>query len=399
MMLETWLFELLKGIGRLFLHPLLYWTVLLLILTSYKRIKRERYDFGSKIFDMFTESKNTFTFSILFSVIVSLFSISFGFIMSYEVIAILCIVTILLSITGSLSMLSASYTIGITFLIVLILPYVQLDFLQGLVIEQHMSIVYLISLAILTGLFLLIESLLVSSKKYQTFPTIALSDRGKWVGQHHLKRLAFIPFFAFIPVEQVGAIAPLFPYFQYGDQTFSLILLPFIIGFDYKVQGDLPFEVSQKLGKYTFVLSTIVLLIAVSSLFYPVLAIVAILVAIIGKEWITFRHRTQNRKKQAFFSPVNDGLKVLAIYPNSPAERLDIQVGEVIHKVNDIRVNDSKDFYEALQQSGPFFKLDILDYQGEVRFVKSAFYEADHHELGIIFPEVPHQAEREEKIG
>ncbi len=31
-----------------------------------------------------------------------------------------------------------------------------------------------------------------------------------------------------------------------------------------------------------------------------------------------------------------------------------------------------------------FFKLEILGENGEVRFVQSALYEEDHHELGII---------------
>ncbi len=52
-------------------------------------------------------------------------------------------------------------------------------------------------------------------------------------------------------------------------------------------------------------------------------------------------------------------------------------------------------FYQALQKSGAFFKLDIIDDAGEVRFVQSAFYEGDHHELGLIFTEKPYRKETE----
>src|SRR5699024_3807860 len=210
-MLLEWLLEIVIGIGKLFLHPLLYWTVILLMITGYRRIKRERYKFGTKLYDMFAESKGTLGISILFSIIISIFSITFGFVFSYEVIVILLLVTILLSITGSLTMLSASYTIGITFLILMLLPYLNVDLIQalGIGLESDQTIVYLISLAILTGLFLLVEALLVTSKTARTFPRISLSERGKWVGQHHLKRLAFIPFFVFLPTEQISVIAPL----------------------------------------------------------------------------------------------------------------------------------------------------------------------------------------------
>lgn len=397
MMLETWLFELLKGIGKIFLQPLLYWIIILYIITSYRRIKRERLQFGSKVFDMFAEAKNTLGISLVFSIIVSIFSIGFGFVFSYEMIGVLFIVTLLLSITGALTALSSSYTLGITFLIVLILHYANFDIFDQFRLIEDLTVVHFISLAILTGLFLLVEALLVSSQLTKTFPIVTKSERGKWVGQHQLKRLAFIPFFGFLPTEQIGGIAPLFPYFEFGEHSFSLILLPFAVGFHYKVQGDLPHRVAQKLGQATLLLSMIVLAFAIASLFYPILTIVAIIVAILGKEWITFRHRLRDRKKAAYFGPVNKGLKVLAIYPNSPAERLGIEIGEVILKVNGVTIHSTKEFYEALQNSGPFFKLDILDHQGEVRFLTSAFYEEDHHELGIIFPEKPYFEERMEK--
>lgn len=390
MMLETWFIEILKGIGKIFLQPLLYWIIILYMITSYRRIKRERRQFGSKVFDMFAEGKNTLGISLVFSIIVSIFSIGFGFVLSYEVIIVLFLVTLLLSVTGRLTVLSASYTLGMTFIIVIILQYSNIDIFSSYRIKEELATIQYFSLATLTGLFLLIEALLVSSQLTKTFPRLSKSERGKWVGEHQLKRLAVIPFFALLPVDGTQGIIPIFPHFEVGDQYFSLILLPYIIGYQYFVQGELPHKIAKKLGQLTLLLSMIVLALAIASLFYPLLTIFAIVVAILGREWIMFRHRLQDRKKAAYFTPVNKGVKVLGIYPNSPAERLGIDIGEIILKVNDEIVEDTEQFYEALRNSGPYFKLDIIDHQGEVRFLKGAFYEEDHYKLGLIFPEKPY---------
>ena len=44
-----------------------------------------------------------------------------------------------------------------------------------------------------------------------------------------------------------------------------------------------------------------------------------------------------------------------------------------------------KVFYEALQQNRAHCKLEVLDVNGQIRFVQRALYEGDHHELGILF--------------
>lgn len=388
--LETWLLEIAKGIGKLFLNPLFYWVMILFVITGYKRIRKERIYFGMKVNDIFSEGKRTLIVSLLFSIIISLLAVSFGIVFSLEIMVVLVVVMFILSITGSTTMLSASYTIGISFILLLILPFVNLGSLDAYVNFNDISVIHFICLSILTGLFLLVESLLIGlDKNKQSFPALTLSERGIWIGEHHLKKLAFIPFFTLVPTESLGGIAPLWPYFEYGSHSFSLILFPFIIGYQYKVRSELPESAADKLSQSTLYLSLVVLTVSIGSLFYPFLSFVAIFIALIGKEWMTYKHRIKERKNSAYFTPLNQGVKVLATIPNSPADRLGILVGETILKVNGQVVTNSSQFYEALQNSGAFFKLDILDYRGEVRFLNSAFYEEDHHELGIVFPEDP----------
>lgn len=387
-MLVDWSIEIAKGIGKLFLNPLSYWTILLFVWTGFKRIKIEREQFGTKVFNLFTEGQKTIVFSVVFSIIISLLAIFTGIVMSFETILLLALVTILVSITGSTTFLSASYTIGITFVLLILLPFSNVDAVVSFVDFSTLSIVHFISLSFLTGILLHVESLIVVSKtNKQTFPELSLSERGIWIGQHQIKALSFIPFLVLMPTEKLSILAPIWPYFHYGDQSFSLVLIPFLLGFQYNVRGGLPRESARHIGRATFWLSLFVLACAFVSIYIPALSFVAIIIAIVGKEWITYRHKMNDRKKRPFFTPLDKGIKVLATIPNSPADRLGIVVGETILKVNGKFVTSSAQLYEALQNSGAFFKLDVLDYNGEVRFINSAFYEEDHHKLGIIFPE------------
>jgi S1-C subfamily serine protease len=116
-----------------------------------------------------------------------------------------------------------------------------------------------------------------------------------------------------------------------------------------------------------------------------------VLLAILGREIINYRSRMKDHTKRPYFNHTNDGLKVLGIIPGSPADRLNILIGETVSKVNGNRIYKEDDIYEALQQTGSFFKIELLDTNGEIRFVQSALYEGDHHELGLVFAGEPHR--------
>src|SRR5690625_5739232 len=97
--------------------------------------------FGSKIFRFVSEIIETWVVSVIFSIIISSISIVFGFVFTVEMIILLAVISIVLSITGSLSMLSASYTIGLTYILLLVLPFVPLgdlsEYISILPVKTH----------------------------------------------------------------------------------------------------------------------------------------------------------------------------------------------------------------------------------------------------------------------
>lgn len=391
MMVETILMECLKGIGRMFANPLFYWIAFLVIGTGYQRVLQERAHFGFKIFNVFSELKQTWVISLVFSILISGLTLGAGMVFTHETILILSIVIIFLSITFSLSMLSASYTIGITYMIVL-LTFIIFGSRTSPK-SDVLTNVNFTGLVILLGIFLIVEAFLVGRvKRNDTFPELSQSERGSWIGKQHIKKLSFIPFFVLIPTGLIQPFADYWPFFTIGeDGTYGILLVPFIVGFDHVIHGRSAEQTTTYLIKSISLLGFIVLCLAVGSIYIPWLSMIAVLIAILGREYINYRHRMFNKEKSAYFNHMDDGLKVLSIIPGSPADRLGILVGETIDKVNDQKVNSAQQFYETLQNSGAYFKITLIDDANEMRFVQSAIYDNDHHELGIVFTNQPHK--------
>ncbi|MEC5422842.1 PDZ domain-containing protein [Virgibacillus sp. C22-A2] len=396
-MLEVWLIELAKGIGKLFLNPLLYWSILLILIVGNRRIKKERMNFGSKVFDVFSEWKNTWILAIISGICISLFTLGTGIVFSYETLLLLSIVMIILSLsTLKFTMLSASYTVGITYILLLFLPSVLKN--QNYVDADLFSQTNFTGLVVIMGILLIVEGIILSRvRRNETYPELVLGSRGVWVGQHHLKKMSLIPFFTLVPTGLITPMAAFWPYFSLGGETYSLILIPFLICFDHIVRGSLPGQAAGRLAKSTILLGAIVILIAVGSIFIQGLSLAAVIIAILGREYINYKHRMNDRQSNAFFHQMDKGLKVLGIIPGTPADRLEIVVGETVVKVNGQRINSVEGFYQALQESGASFKLELLDDAGEIRFVRSALYEGDHHELGLIFLTNPYRVKKRKK--
>lgn len=394
-MIEAWLTEILKAIGKVFLNPLLYWSLLLVFLSGYIRIKKERFNFGTKIFDIFLEWKDSWKPAVLFGILLSALTLGIGIVFSYESLLLLSIVVIILSLNLRFTLLSATYSIGITYVLLLFMPWLlekQNYFPTDLFSQNDYT-----SLTVLLGVFLLIEAYLLSRiRRNETSPDLTLGSRGIWTGFHHLKKMNMIPFFALIPTGEITPFADFWPCFSFGGETYSVMLVPFVIGFQHKVTGMLPDQAAKKLAKSFTLLGIIVLCLAAGSMFQGWLSLGAIFVAVLGREWINYRYRVQDKHQRSYFLSEQKGLKILGVIPGTPAERMGLLAGETLIKVNGNKVNQKDELYRALQDSGAFFKVQLLDAAEEVRFVQGAFYQGDHHELGLIFSAPPYLQDRKQ---
>lgn len=229
---------------------------------------------------------------------------------------------------------------------------------------------------------------MLRTSSLSTFPERVMGRRGMWIGQHRSRKLALIPFFALFPAGAIEPFAPWWPFFGIGEESFGLILVPFVTGWEWIARGQLPVKAAKIVGRRTFFLALLVLSLAAGSLFLPILSLVAVVVSLLGRTWIRLQHLS-GEKRQPFFSASQDGLLILGIIPKSPAAQMGLSPGELIVRVNNRQVRTENDFYEALQENAAFNKIEVHDIQGENRYVQRPLYEGEHYELGLVFVEPP----------
>src|SRR5699024_11712709 len=144
---------------------------------------------------------------------------------------------------------------GITFIVALLLPFTDLIQTQS----EMMQPAYYFGLSLVLAILLLIEALLLLSKRAPSYPELIKSERGVWIGQHHLKRMAVIPFFCLFPSSMFTMELPLLPYVDIGIESYMIVLFPFVIVYHYKMLSELLQHAAKKFDKSVFFFSIKVL--------------------------------------------------------------------------------------------------------------------------------------------
>ncbi|WP_237663324.1 PDZ domain-containing protein [Sutcliffiella horikoshii] len=388
--MESWFWELLIGVGRLFIHPVLYVTLAVAVVLGYFRVKRERYDFHIRVEYGLTEFQKACK-SLLVGLALSVLTIGLGFVLPFGAVVLLSVFTILFTLFIKPRWLSTAYIFGFSMLGVVLLPKME----TGITIIQRLfdslEETHLPTLALLMGILMIAEGLFVLKQApLQTSPQLQKSKRGLPVGTHVVQRVWILPIFLFVPMGSGGIQASFewWPVLQMGEHTLSLWLVPFSMGYYQRLKSSLPMDVIPLVGRQLLLLGVLTLAISVGSFWWENAAIFAAVLAVVGREWLNYRARMQDDKHQPIFVQRDKGLVILGVIPESPAEKMNLHIGEVITKVNNMPVNTVSSFYEALQQNRAFCKLQVLDANGEARFAQCALYENDHHELGLLFVQV-----------
>ncbi|MBS2771238.1 PDZ domain-containing protein [Anoxybacillus rupiensis] len=385
-MLGMWGMELLKGVGRLLTEPLLYYGVLLAAFVGWRRMNKERKHFHIRVYGWFQESVFFWRSGWAVGLFLSIVTVVSGMAVPHDVLLLLFYVTVLLSLTGQMRLLSPAYTVG--GLVLLAAGFMKYGGAWPLVSKYVESLheapisvfIWLLALLLFAEGFLILRNGAVA-----TSPQLAKSKRGLMIGEHWVDRIWFVPVLLPIPNGPLSSPFSWWPLFSGVDHSYSLALVPFLLGFSQHMQGMHPRASIQMAGRRVLWLAAAVCAGALASSWFPSLGIAVAAAALIARECLAFWQHRQDRSRPPYFSQQEQGLVILGILPESKAEKIGLKIGEVIAKVNGIPVKTEKEFYEALQHNRAFCKLEVLDQNAEVRFVQGALYENEHHELGLLF--------------
>lgn len=370
------------AIGKFFLNPLIYWIIFITFMMSKRRIKDEQRQFRQVLFPMGAEFSRTSKITIIGSLFVSLIAILLNITFVHEIILFLSIIIFIISFAFGFKLLSAVYTLGLTFMLFKFLQLYDNRLFELGFISNHTFA----SIALLIALFLFIEAALYKTVSNENaFPEIAKSKRGSLFGLHHLQRASIVPFFVFIPGEITIASLPVIPYFTIGGESISFAFVPFIVGFHHIVKGQLPHVAAEKLRKNNRMLAFLVLIMALVSFYLPGIAIVTIAIAVIGKLYINNLFERDERNRELIYLALKNELKVLAIVPHSPAEQLGIMVGDTITKVNEREVQTITELNDELSNLIRYPKFEVLSSNYQVRHISNNEFKGNFMELGFIF--------------
>ena len=95
--------------------------------------------------------------------------------------------------------------------------------------------------------------------------------------------------------------------------------------------------------------------------FIPETTILAGAMAILLHEALRWYGNRKEDKLLPLYTNSSLGLKILAVLPNSPADKLGIMVGETIYKVNGLQVKSRQQMYEAMLRNSAYCKLEIFN--------------------------------------
>ncbi|WP_062237843.1 PDZ domain-containing protein [Fictibacillus sp. FJAT-27399] len=385
--MDIYVKELLEGIAALFLHPLSYVFVIVAFVIGFKRVKRERKEFKVKVHPVIDNLIQSFFPGLVIGIIFSVVLLGAGVVVPMGMVALIGAMYALLGLTLRTRFLNPAYAIGLASIVALVLPHIStnVDLLDTWLRDIRNT--PLDALGILMALLLIQEGILIIWKgSNRTSPRLLKGKRGQYVGAHEATRFWLVPQFFLIPIGAIPAQGD-WPIFGLQTVGYSILLVPFAVGFRQLNSHSLPQEAIKATGKQVLALGALIVAIALVGFFtgLPLLAVIAIIGGTLGRELITVINSQRDESGKPFFTRRNEGLVVLGVVPGTPAAKMGIQVGEVIMKVNGVALNNEREFYRALQINAAFCKLEVLDHRGELRFSQRSLYENEHHELGLLF--------------
>ncbi|MBE7899016.1 PDZ domain-containing protein [Paenibacillus polymyxa] len=215
-------------------------------------------------------------------------------------------------------------------------------------------------------------------------PLFVEGKRGRLVGGYRMEDLWPIPLLLLVPA-QGGFVLPWTPLFGGDAGTgYMLAALPVLMGFSSVTLGQLPRQKAVLTSNRLLLYSVALLLLSLLAAWWSPLILLAALFSFLAHEALIWYGNIEESRLSPMFVHPEQGMRVLAVLPDSPATAMGILPGEAIYRVNGMVVNSRAELHQALRINSAFCKLEVRNLQGESKFVQRGMYDGDHHQLGVV---------------
>lgn len=384
------LIEVLKAIGQFFINPLLYVAIIIAIFLGYTRVKKERRHFNTRIIGGWSELQWFWREALLLAFLISIISVVVGLMVTPTFLLLVMMLSIIGLVTFFFPLLSGSYLAVIAIALIWWMDEAKWSYdLLGFTLEgTNIFDGLVVTVSIFVGLLLIAEGFLIQrTTDLFASPRIEKTKRGLNGIIYKTKRIWLLPIVFVIPGDVIPSYIPYWPQFTLGNDMFSIVIFPFVLGFMQFARRTLPMYLSPRVGRSIWVLGIVVLVVGLGALFMPVIGIGALALAFVGRFVISVKFAMKERNDVYAVAPRSAGVVIAAVLPDSPAEKMGLIVGETIKKVNGKPVHNTIELYESLQMNAAHCKLEVLDHQGELRLTQHVVYSNDHYQIGLLLAE------------
>jgi len=380
------------AIVQLLLSPFYYVAILLIILHYMRQTRLERKLFHVKLHAWPPLLLRTIITGVVVGLLVSIAGLFLGVTITAESVLWMWGTAAVLAVF-SVRYLCFAYSVGVLGLLQWVLGWTSLagreDWLgQAAASLERLDIA---GLLVIVALMHVAEALLVrlQGAKFAT-PLFLEGKRGKLVGGYMLQGYWPIPLFMLVPGVAAGGATTGLPWTTLLDGAslsgggWTMVGFPMMLGFTELTKSLLPKAKARAAARGLLVYGLVVAAAAVGAAYWSPLTPIAAICALFLHEGLVMLSRLRESSSSPFYVHDANGLRVLAVIPGTPAEAMGIVAGEVLHKVNGVKVRTVEELYSALHIHSAYCKLEVMNLEGQLKFVQRARYANEHHQLGVI---------------
>lgn len=374
---------------RLLLNPFYYLGIVLIMLQYRRQIRLERKLFHSRFHFLGSVLWRIVVWGLAAGVGVSAVMAFLGSALTLEAVLLLWAISAVL-ILFRLRFLCMAYAAGAVALIHWLLGWFPqgADTAAAGWLYRWMERVDAPGLLALAGVLHLAEAILIRYQgSFTASPLFFESKRGRVMGGFQIYGFWPMALFLIVPVQGSGGIIlPWEPLFGsgLGASGWTVLAVPAVLGFTERTWSWMPKEKARRTSGFLFLYALVVLGLALAAHWISWLVPVAAALTVALHEGLVWLGNWEEARRTPLFVHDARGLKVLSVIPDSPAAELGIQTGEIIEKVNGVKIRTKDELHMALQVNPAYCKMELLNLDGQTRFAGRAMFAGDHHQLGIL---------------
>ena len=346
-----------------------FWLVVIIVLTQYRRtIFIEKKLFGQPFNNLWQQTVYSVGYGLLGGVFGSFFLLLLGISLESIGIAYLWPLAIILLLINP-RFLCFAYAGGLIAIVSLAIRFLQpfWPVLGEVGLLRGIAQIHLPGLLALIGILHLTESFLIYLSGHRGFSPIYLkTPAGEVVGGYSLQRFWPLPLtglWGLVVAESADILVGGIPMPDWwpllgevmspgGGEQIIYLMVPLVAGLGYSdlALSSYPQNKRKKTARNLAFYSILLSLLAVVSVFRPEMLLPAALFAPLGHELIIRKGNKEEFAGRPLFRAGPDGgLKVLAVFPDSPAQKAGVQVGDRLVQVNGEPVSSEMDYWHILR--------------------------------------------------